>query len=289
MSRHDALQRARSALAEVATRLLADDAVMEMPPVPLWYRGSRDDGRFLGRVFRTRGTGWRMRELTANGQPALAGYAPEPIGGTAAVVRHRRSYRAQRRVRRSTCLRRRRAAAGVRRRPAPPAMSRGGAAGTYWGTLNRRAAMFRSSVCSAIHCPATRVHPRVAGAGRIGVIRTVSFQRGTRWRPPGASLDASRIADHLVWTAMAARRCLSVVVAIKMARPIGSGPLSRFRHEQAGPLLSSGFSGRPRRSSALMAARTRAGASAGLVSSGYSHERRFRTPPGPRAELQAHR
>ncbi|MFE0389781.1 RNA polymerase subunit sigma-70 [Streptomyces bungoensis] len=62
-------------------RLLADDAVLEMPPVPLWYRGSRDYGRFLQRVFRMRGTGWSVRELTANGQPALAAYAPEPGGG----------------------------------------------------------------------------------------------------------------------------------------------------------------------------------------------------------------
>jgi RNA polymerase sigma-70 factor (ECF subfamily) len=62
-------------------RLLADDAVLEMPPVPLWYRGSRDYGRFLERVFGMRGAGWVMRELTANGQPALAAYSPEPGGG----------------------------------------------------------------------------------------------------------------------------------------------------------------------------------------------------------------
>lgn len=62
-------------------RLLAEDAVLEMPPVPLWYRGSRDYGRFLQRVFRMRGAGWSMRELTAGGQPALAAYAPEPGGG----------------------------------------------------------------------------------------------------------------------------------------------------------------------------------------------------------------
>ncbi|MFJ6088290.1 RNA polymerase subunit sigma-70 [Streptomyces sp. NPDC092369] len=61
-------------------RLLADDAVLEMPPVPLWYRGSGDYGRFLARVFRMRGTGWLVRELTANGQPTLAAYAPEPGG-----------------------------------------------------------------------------------------------------------------------------------------------------------------------------------------------------------------
>ncbi|WP_433425419.1 RNA polymerase subunit sigma-70 [Microtetraspora malaysiensis] len=62
-------------------RLLTDDAVLEMPPVPLWYRGSHDYGLFMRRVFDMRGTGWRVRPLTANGQPALAAYAPEPRGG----------------------------------------------------------------------------------------------------------------------------------------------------------------------------------------------------------------
>ncbi|MBY8857100.1 RNA polymerase subunit sigma-70 [Nocardia sp. CA2R105] len=62
-------------------RLVTADAVMEMPPVPLWYRGSHDYGRFLQRVFRMRGTDWRMRHLTANGQPALAAYAAAPDGG----------------------------------------------------------------------------------------------------------------------------------------------------------------------------------------------------------------
>ncbi|MCW2898769.1 MAG: polymerase subunit sigma-70 [Streptosporangiaceae bacterium] len=62
-------------------QLLAEDAVLEMPPVPLWFRGSSDYGLFLGRVFRMRGTGWVVRELTANGQPALAAYAPETGGG----------------------------------------------------------------------------------------------------------------------------------------------------------------------------------------------------------------
>ncbi|MEU1202171.1 sigma-70 family RNA polymerase sigma factor [Streptomyces sp. NPDC005813] len=62
-------------------RLLAEDAVLEMPPVPLWYRGRRDYGRFMERVFRTRGKGWTVRRSTANGQPALAAYAPHPDGG----------------------------------------------------------------------------------------------------------------------------------------------------------------------------------------------------------------
>jgi RNA polymerase sigma-70 factor (ECF subfamily) len=61
-------------------RLLTDGAVMEMPPVPLWYRGSRDYGLFMDRVFEMRGKGWRVRQLTANGQPALAAYAPERGG-----------------------------------------------------------------------------------------------------------------------------------------------------------------------------------------------------------------
>jgi RNA polymerase sigma-70 factor (ECF subfamily) len=62
-------------------RLLTDDAVLEMPPVPLWYRGSRNYGLFMRRVFEIRGTGWAVRRLTAGGQPALAAYAPEPGGG----------------------------------------------------------------------------------------------------------------------------------------------------------------------------------------------------------------
>ncbi|WP_163512528.1 RNA polymerase subunit sigma-70 [Fodinicola acaciae] len=62
-------------------RLLTDDAVLEMPPVPLWYRGSRDYGLFMDRVFQMRGTGWLTRQLTANGQPAFAAYASEPGGG----------------------------------------------------------------------------------------------------------------------------------------------------------------------------------------------------------------
>ena len=61
-------------------RLVTDEAILEMPPVPLWYRGRRDYGLFMRRVFQMRGTGWCMTHLTANGQPALAAYAPEPDG-----------------------------------------------------------------------------------------------------------------------------------------------------------------------------------------------------------------
>ena len=62
-------------------KLLADDVVMEMPPVPLWYRGREHYGLFMERVFRLNGTGWRALPTTANGQPALAAYAPSPGGG----------------------------------------------------------------------------------------------------------------------------------------------------------------------------------------------------------------
>jgi len=63
-------------------RLLADEVVMEMPPVPLWYVGRRDYGLFMRRVFGMRGPGWVTSTRTANGhQPAFAAYAPEPGGG----------------------------------------------------------------------------------------------------------------------------------------------------------------------------------------------------------------
>jgi RNA polymerase sigma-70 factor, ECF subfamily len=66
---------------DALVRLVTDEVVLEMPPVPLWYRGSGDYGRFMSRVFRMRGPGWVTTELTGNGQPALAAYAPDPAGG----------------------------------------------------------------------------------------------------------------------------------------------------------------------------------------------------------------
>jgi RNA polymerase sigma-70 factor (ECF subfamily) len=60
--------------------LLTEDAVLEMPPVPLWYAGRADYGRFLARVFAMRGGGWRMVPTSANGQPALTAYCPDDAG-----------------------------------------------------------------------------------------------------------------------------------------------------------------------------------------------------------------
>jgi RNA polymerase sigma-70 factor, ECF subfamily len=63
------------------TRLLADDAVLEMPPMLNWYAGRAAYGAFLGRVFALRGPDWRMVPAAANGQPAVAAYARGPDGG----------------------------------------------------------------------------------------------------------------------------------------------------------------------------------------------------------------
>ncbi|GAA1937741.1 sigma-70 family RNA polymerase sigma factor [Kitasatospora viridis] len=63
-------------------RLLAEDVVMEMPPVALWLRGTAHYAQFMADVFRRRGAGWVLRAVVANGQPALAAYVPgDPAGG----------------------------------------------------------------------------------------------------------------------------------------------------------------------------------------------------------------
>jgi RNA polymerase sigma-70 factor (ECF subfamily) len=69
-----------SADIEALTRLLTEDVVLEMPPVLNWYVGRRHYGQFIGRVFATRGTDWRVVPVTANGQPALAGYMRAETG-----------------------------------------------------------------------------------------------------------------------------------------------------------------------------------------------------------------
>ena len=52
--------------------LLAEDARFTMPPLPAWFDGRQDVGRFLAeRVFATR---WRLVPMEANGQPAFACY-----------------------------------------------------------------------------------------------------------------------------------------------------------------------------------------------------------------------
>jgi len=58
--------------------LLAEDARFTMPPLPAWFRGREDVGRFFTeRVF---ATAWRLVPLRANGQLAFACYSRERDG-----------------------------------------------------------------------------------------------------------------------------------------------------------------------------------------------------------------
>jgi len=55
-------------------QLLTDEAVLEMPPVPTWFVGRENYGRFIAHLFAIRGSDWRMLPTAANGQPAVAAY-----------------------------------------------------------------------------------------------------------------------------------------------------------------------------------------------------------------------
>lgn len=61
-------------------RLLAEDAILEMPPAPLWFRGRAHYALFMQRLYGMRPTGWASVALTANGQPALACYHADAAG-----------------------------------------------------------------------------------------------------------------------------------------------------------------------------------------------------------------
>ena len=65
-----------SADVDALVTLLTDDAVLEMPPVPLWYAGARDYGRFIARVFTMRGGGWRMVPAPPTASPPWPRTAP---------------------------------------------------------------------------------------------------------------------------------------------------------------------------------------------------------------------
>jgi RNA polymerase sigma-70 factor, ECF subfamily len=63
------------------TRLLAADAVLEMPPTPTWFAGREAVARFFGtRVLAAPGD-FLLTETGANGQPALAAYRRGGDGG----------------------------------------------------------------------------------------------------------------------------------------------------------------------------------------------------------------
>ena len=63
------------------TQLLTADAILEMPPLALWYAGRENYGRFIAvRTWGVRGTDWRMIPAAANGQPAVAAYVATGSG-----------------------------------------------------------------------------------------------------------------------------------------------------------------------------------------------------------------
>jgi RNA polymerase sigma-70 factor (ECF subfamily) len=61
-------------------RLLRADAVLEMPPLPAWFAGREQVGRFLAsRVLREPGQ-FRLVPVAANGQPGFGAYLRERDG-----------------------------------------------------------------------------------------------------------------------------------------------------------------------------------------------------------------
>jgi RNA polymerase sigma-70 factor, ECF subfamily len=65
---------------EALKRLLADDVLMEMPPMLNWFVGRDNYGVFMEWVFEAAGTDWRLDSVRANGQPGFAAY--QRIGET---------------------------------------------------------------------------------------------------------------------------------------------------------------------------------------------------------------
>jgi RNA polymerase sigma-70 factor, ECF subfamily len=62
------------------TRLLREDAVLEMPPIPTWFRGREQVAGFLADRLLRPGR-FRLARTAANGQPALAAYLRGRDGG----------------------------------------------------------------------------------------------------------------------------------------------------------------------------------------------------------------
>ena len=55
-------------------KLLADDVLMEMPPLVNWFIGPQNYGAFMDWVFDVNGTDWRVLPIGANCQPGFAAY-----------------------------------------------------------------------------------------------------------------------------------------------------------------------------------------------------------------------
>jgi RNA polymerase sigma-70 factor (ECF subfamily) len=65
------------------TALLADDAILSMPPQPEWFAGREAIRRFLASVLAAKPLQYRVLPLRANGVPAVA-YYTRPMTGNAA-------------------------------------------------------------------------------------------------------------------------------------------------------------------------------------------------------------
>ena len=63
---------------EAVAALLAEDALMAMPPLASWYQGRDAVARFLARRVLAGANPWRLQPTRANGQLALAQYIWDP-------------------------------------------------------------------------------------------------------------------------------------------------------------------------------------------------------------------
>ncbi len=59
---------------EALVALVADDVVLEMPPVPDWFRGRDRYREFMTHLFDWRGTSWVTRPVDSSGQSAILLY-----------------------------------------------------------------------------------------------------------------------------------------------------------------------------------------------------------------------
>jgi RNA polymerase sigma-70 factor (ECF subfamily) len=59
---------------EGLARMLAEEVVLEMPPMWNWYLGGATYARFMVRMFDARGRDWRTVPISANRQPAMVAY-----------------------------------------------------------------------------------------------------------------------------------------------------------------------------------------------------------------------
>ena len=59
---------------EELARMLAEEVVLEMPPMWNWYSGRARYARFMVRLFDMRGRAWRTVPTSANRQPAMVAY-----------------------------------------------------------------------------------------------------------------------------------------------------------------------------------------------------------------------